>query len=55
MESQPRASSGSEGKSSDDIVYELAEMVISSIIPKIQTEEVNLNMFKVCSLNIKTT
>lgn len=46
-ESQPRASSGTEGRSSDEIVYELAEMVIASIIPKIQTEEVRMSLFSV--------
>lgn len=47
MESQPRASGGAEGKSSDDIVYELADTVINSIKTFISTEEANIHMFKV--------
>ena len=47
MESQPRSEGGSEGKSSDEIVYELADGVINTILTKIQTEEVNIYMFKV--------
>lgn len=47
MESQPRASGGETGKSSDDIVYELADMVINTILTKIQTDEANINLFKV--------
>lgn len=47
MESQPRASGGTEGRSSDDIVYELADFVIHSIITFISTEDANVHMFKV--------
>lgn len=47
MESQPQASGGTEGHHTDDIVYELAEMVTATIMPKIETEEVNVHMFKV--------
>lgn len=47
MESQPRTSGGTEGKSSDDIVYELADMVIGSIIERIKTDDANLHLFKV--------
>ncbi|CAH1180440.1 unnamed protein product [Phaedon cochleariae] len=46
MESQPRAAGGSVGRSSDDIVYELADVVIASIIPKISTEDANIYLFK---------
>lgn len=47
MESQPRTSGGAEGKSSDDIVYELADTVINSILTFISTEDANIHMFKV--------
>lgn len=47
MESQPRSSVGVEGKSSDDIVYELADSVINTIITSISTEDANIYMFKV--------
>ncbi|XP_023013028.2 dynein heavy chain at 16F isoform X2 [Leptinotarsa decemlineata] len=46
MESQPRAAGGSEGRSSDDIVYELADSVINDIVPKITTEDANIYLFK---------
>lgn len=48
MESQPRTSGGTEGRSSDEIVYELADNVINSIITFISTEDANVFMFKVC-------
>lgn len=47
MESQPRTSGGAEGRSSDDIVYELADTVINSIITFISLEDANIFMFKV--------
>lgn len=47
MESQPRASGGKEGRSSDEIVYELSEMVINSIIQVIKTDEANQALFRV--------
>lgn len=47
MESQPRSSGGTEGKSSDEIVYELADVVINSITTFISTEDANIFMFKV--------
>lgn len=47
MESQPRTTGGGEGKSTDDIVYDLADTVISSIIKLISTEDANIFMFKV--------
>ncbi|RZC39366.1 dynein heavy chain 6, axonemal, partial [Asbolus verrucosus] len=46
LESQPQASGGAEGQQTDDIVYELADLVTDSILRKIQTEEANVNMFK---------
>ncbi|ERL87542.1 hypothetical protein D910_04933 [Dendroctonus ponderosae] len=46
MECQPRSDGGGEGKSSDEIVYELADSVINAIIPQIQSEEVNIYLFK---------
>lgn len=50
MECQPRSDGGGEGKSSDEIVYELADSVINAIIPQIQQEEVNIYLFKVGTL-----
>ncbi|KAJ8943600.1 hypothetical protein NQ318_006602 [Aromia moschata] len=46
MESQPRASGGTEGKSSDDIVYDLAETVIAAIMQKIPMDDANVKLFK---------
>ncbi|CAH0547855.1 unnamed protein product [Brassicogethes aeneus] len=45
MESQPQTSGGAEGASSDEIVYELAENVIATILPKILTDDINVKMF----------
>ncbi|XP_022919976.1 dynein axonemal heavy chain 6 [Onthophagus taurus] len=39
MESQPRAGGSGGGKSSDEIVFELSEMVLETIIKKISMEE----------------
>lgn len=47
MESQPRASGGTEGKSSDDIVFELSEMVKNTIMDVIKTDEAQPALFKV--------
>lgn len=47
MGSQPRSEAGGEGKSSDEIVYELADSVLNTVIPKIETEDVNIYLFKV--------
>lgn len=47
LQSQPRSAGGAEGKSSDDIVYDLADAVINVIITKISTDDANLNLFKV--------
>lgn len=52
MESQPRTSVGAEGKSSDDIVYELADSVINTIITFISTEDANIYMFKVVNATL---
>ncbi|XP_050519336.1 dynein axonemal heavy chain 6 [Diabrotica virgifera virgifera] len=46
MECQPRTGGGVEGRSSDDIVYDLAEGILTYIIKKIPTEHVNAYMFK---------
>lgn len=54
MESQPRTSVGAEGKSSDDIVYELADSVINTIITFISTEDANIYMFKVVNATVIT-
>ncbi|XP_060520964.1 dynein axonemal heavy chain 6 [Cylas formicarius] len=47
MECQPRSEIGAEGKSRDQIVYELADRVIKTIQPKILTDDVNIYMFKI--------
>ncbi|KAF2878695.1 hypothetical protein ILUMI_27474 [Ignelater luminosus] len=46
MESQPRSAGGTEGKSSDEIVYELAEGVINAILTVITTDETHPNLYK---------
>ena len=38
MEVQPRESSGSTEKSSDDIVFEVADMILKRIIEEIHTD-----------------
>lgn len=50
MESQPRASGGTEGKSSDEIVFELSEMVIASILEVIKFDDAHQALFKVIHL-----
>lgn len=47
MASQPSTSGGAEGKSSDEIVFELADVIIEAILPKISTDEANPHLFKV--------
>lgn len=49
MESQPSSGGGGEGVSTDDIVYELAETIIATILTKIPDEEFNIHLFKVHS------
>lgn len=39
MEVQPRESAGAEGKSSDEIAYELADMIKERIMTKIDPDE----------------
>lgn len=48
MDIQPRESAGVEGKSSDDIVYELSDMIISRILTKIDREQARISAIKVC-------
>lgn len=48
LESQPRVATGDTGKSSDDIVYELSEVILESISPKIAAEDPHPSLFKVC-------
>lgn len=43
---QPRMSSGGGGKSNDDIVYEMAEGILGSIMDKLDIEEANSEMFE---------
>lgn len=47
MESQPRSAGGVEGKSSDEIVFELAEGVINAILKVISTEEAHPKLYQV--------
>lgn len=47
MESQPQTSGGAEGQQTDTIVFDLANLVTDSILPRILTDEANINMFKV--------
>jgi dynein heavy chain len=47
MESQPHTAGGGDGHHTDDIVFELANLVTDSIMTKIKTDEANVNMFKV--------
>ncbi|KAF5272727.1 hypothetical protein FQA39_LY07754 [Lamprigera yunnana] len=46
MECQPNISIGGEGKSSDEIIFELANTVISSIIKKIVTDNAHDKLFE---------
>ncbi|EEZ99537.1 Dynein heavy chain, cytoplasmic-like Protein [Tribolium castaneum] len=46
MESQPHTSGGAEGQQTDNIVYDLANLVTDSLMTKISTDEANVNMFK---------
>ncbi|XP_044766447.1 dynein axonemal heavy chain 6 [Coccinella septempunctata] len=46
LESQPRTAGGGTGKSSDEIVYELADYVIEQILTKIDTDEINPYLLK---------
>lgn len=43
---QPRLSSGGAGKSNDDIVYELAESILTKLMDKLDIEEANSEMFE---------
>lgn len=43
---QPRLSSGGGGKSNDDIVYELAESILSKVMDKLDIDEANSEMFE---------
>lgn len=47
MEVQPRASTGTEGKSSDDIVYEAAQAILDSLIVKLDQDEIFPELVKV--------
>lgn len=46
MECQPRSEGGGEGKSSDDIVFELADGVISAVMTVIPIEDANVYLFR---------
>ena len=47
MESQAKISTGGEGKSSDDIVSELSEVIVNSIITVVSTEDAQPSLFTV--------
>uniref|UniRef100_A0A1Y1M3F1 Dynein heavy chain AAA lid domain-containing protein n=1 Tax=Photinus pyralis TaxID=7054 RepID=A0A1Y1M3F1_PHOPY len=47
IDCQPSTSGGGEGKSADEIAFELAEGVIQSIIKKIYTDNAHPHLFKV--------
>uniref|UniRef100_A0A1B6CU24 AAA+ ATPase domain-containing protein n=1 Tax=Clastoptera arizonana TaxID=38151 RepID=A0A1B6CU24_9HEMI len=49
MDIQPRESAGVEGKSSDDIVYELSDTIISRIITKIDKDQARASIIKLDS------
>ena len=44
---QPRELTGIAGKSSDEIVYELADTIIEKILTVINKEEARMSLFKV--------
>ncbi|GJQ70897.1 hypothetical protein Trydic_g814 [Trypoxylus dichotomus] len=46
MESQPRASRGGTGKSRDEIVFELSDMIITTIIEEINSDDAHQALFK---------
>ncbi|XP_074661680.1 dynein axonemal heavy chain 6-like [Tubulanus polymorphus] len=46
LEVQPRMSSGTSGKSNDDIVYELADSILEKLMDKLDLEEANQEMFE---------
>ncbi|XP_075229380.1 dynein heavy chain at 16F [Lycorma delicatula] len=46
LEVQPKESAGVEGKSSDEIVYELAEVIIGKIIKKINEDDAHPSLLK---------
>lgn len=49
MEVQPRQVVGGEGKSTDEIVYELADIIKERIIPSINLDEAHPTLLKVIS------
>jgi dynein heavy chain len=46
LDVQPRLSSGSSGKSNDEIVYELADSILSKLLDKLDIEQANPLMFE---------
>lgn len=49
LEVQPRAGGGGSGKSSDDIVKELAESILEKLLFKLDMDDAESSMFKLDS------
>ena len=47
LDIQPRVSSGGDGRSNDDIVYELADSILEKLMDKLDIEQANAELFKV--------
>lgn len=47
MDCQPRTGGGTEGKSSDDIVYEIADSVQKALLKRIYNEDPFVGLYKV--------
>lgn len=48
MEVQPREAGGGEGKSSDEIAFELADMIKERILMKIDPDDAHPSLLRVC-------
>lgn len=48
MEVQPREAGGGEGKSSDEIAFELADMIKERIMMKIDPDDAHPSLLRVC-------
>lgn len=47
LDMQPRVTGGGSGKSSDDIVYELAARILDQVVDKLDMEEARADMLEV--------
>lgn len=52
MEIQPRIADGAEGKSSDEIVFELAEMIKERIMTRIDVDDARPSLLRVSNTDI---